>query len=154
MSAYLNGTPLVDAAMALALRAHAEQINKHDGEPYVLHPMRVFIAVRDGGLDEEHQATAWLHDTVEDTWVTSDYLLSEGFPMSVIHAVYALTKRRGETNEQYYNRVKVDLMARRVKIHDVQENFGRCHMISDPATRERMTKKYSMGLDILCRTQL
>ena len=152
MQSTLLGTPLVDKAMQVAIIAHNGQFNKHDGEPYILHPMRVFIATRNGGLDEEHQATAWLHDTIEDTWVTADYLFAHGFGVNVIEAVMSLTKRKGDTNEEYYRRLHG--ISRRVKIHDINENFGRTHMITDPATRERMTKKYSLGLDILCRTHL
>lgn len=141
---------LVDKAMRWAILHHHGQYNQHNGEPYILHPMRVWMATRDGGLDEIHQAVALLHDILEDTDISAlDFV--NAFPAEVVEAVLALTKRNGETNEEYYNRVSGNLIARRIKIHDIQENFGRNHLIRDEATRLRMAKKYSLGMDILCR---
>lgn len=143
---------LVDKALQLAIKAHDGQYNQYNGEPYILHPIRVWIATRDSGLDEEHQATALLHDVLEDTGVSVIDLLDD-FPTEVVEAVTVLTKRKGVTNEQYYLKVKKHPIARRVKIIDIQENFGRNHLIEDEETRLRMAKKYSLGIDILCRTK-
>lgn len=143
---------LVDKALQLAIKAHDGQYNQYNGEPYILHPIRVWIATRDSGLDEIHQATALLHDVLEDTSLSVMDLLDE-FPTEVVEAVTVLTKRKGVSNEQYYEKVRRHPVARRVKIVDIQENFGRNHLIEDEETRLRMAKKYSKGIDILCRTR-
>ena len=62
-----------------------------------------------------------------------------------------MTKRKGETNEDYYWRVKQNPHATRVKICDLLDNFGRNHLVEDEEKRLRMAAKYSLGFDILCR---
>lgn len=141
-------TNLIDTAMAIALRAHNGQVNSHDGEPYILHVHRVATHVRDRGLDETHQAVAWLHDTLEDTDLTASEL-NAAFPPDVAAAVITLTKTRGQSNEYYYHNLAHNPIAARVKISDIVDNFSRNHLITDDETRLRMAAKYSLGLDIL-----
>ncbi len=43
---------------------------KYTGEPYWHHLREVAETVRDVGGNKHQIAAAWLHDTVEDTWVT------------------------------------------------------------------------------------
>ncbi len=141
---------IVDRAMHIALQAHFGVVNKHDGEPYILHLHRVFMDVRDRGLSEEHQAVAWLHDTVEDTTVTVDELI-RAFPLNpdIPLAVSLLTKVKGIDNEAYYRLVVRNPMAADVKRSDLEDNFRRNHLIEDEPTRARMARKYSLGMDIL-----
>lgn len=142
---------IVDKAMEMALVAHAGQVNNHDGELYVLHLQRVWIAVRDRGLDPVHQAVAWLHDSLEDTEL-SLYTIMNTFPQNpeIASSVAALTKNKGESNEDYYNRMLDRPIAARVKaVGDIPDNFSRNHLILDEGTRLRMGKKYSLGLSIL-----
>lgn len=141
---------LVDRAAAIALQAHNGQVNNHDGEAYILHVHRVFTMVRDAGLPDRHQAVAWLHDVLEDTPVTIRDLAEE-FDATLTSAVVALTKVKGESNEDYYSRVRTNSIATAVKIQDINDNFGRNHTITDEATRLRMQKKYSLGVDMLTR---
>lgn len=138
----------LDLAMSIALREHNGQVNKHDGEPYIAHVHRVAMHVRDRGLDETHQAVAWLHDVLEDTTFTVN-LLNTMFNSDIVSAVLALTKQKGQSNEDYYNGLKSNPIAARVKISDIIDNFARNHQIPDDATRLRMAAKYSLGLDIL-----
>jgi (p)ppGpp synthase/HD superfamily hydrolase len=139
---------VVDLAMAVALEGHNGQINKHNGEPYILHVQRVALHVRDRGLDETHQAIAWLHDVLEDTEVTP-HELNRLFEPLVVSAVLALTKKKGFSNEAYYHALCANPFAARVKISDIVDNFSRNHLIEDPDTRIRMMTKYSLGMDIL-----
>lgn len=141
-------TNVVDLAMAVALREHNGQVNKHDGEAYITHVHRVATHVRDRGLDETHQAVAWLHDVLEDTAYTAAEL-SRSFSAEIVAAVLALTKVKGQTNEEYYSALRDNPIAARVKISDMIDNFSRNHMITDDATRLRMAEKYSLGLYIL-----
>lgn len=141
---------LVDDAMTVALRAHSGAVNKHDGEPYILHVQRVAIAVREAGLDELHQAVAWLHDVVEDTDVTLDDLAKIFWnEPELVTNVSALTKRKGITNEEYYKNLLNFPIAARVKLKDIADNFRRNHLIADEGTKLRMAAKYSLGTDIL-----
>ncbi len=138
----------LDLAVHAAIQSHNGQINKHNGEAYIAHVHRVAVHVRDRGLDDTHQAVAWLHDALEDTEF-SVFELNNSFPPAVVSAVLALTKQKGESNEDYYNNLKQNPIAARVKISDIIDNFSRNHTIQDDATRLRMAAKYSLGLDIL-----
>ncbi len=156
---------IVDAAMLIAIDAHAGDRNKHDGEMYLLHVARVVMNVRDAGGTEIQQAIAWLHDVVEDTPLTTTDLLNLlcemtnswlpqdsqwGSIQMVVTAVDALTKHKGEELESYYQRVRMFPDARFVKYQgDMKDNFRRNHKITDPEVKARMGHKYSLGMDML-----
>jgi (p)ppGpp synthase/HD superfamily hydrolase len=67
-----------------AAKAHAGQVRKYNGRPYIEHPMRVAGAVMlrpdvdKGGIGEQIVAAAWLHDTLEDTQATVEQILEFG----------------------------------------------------------------------------
>lgn len=52
---------------------HADQIRK-SGEPVIIHPLRVAWSICDAGLDAPTIIAALLHDIIEDTIVTKDYI--------------------------------------------------------------------------------
>jgi len=60
---------LIDAATALAIRAHDGMVRR-SGEPYVVHPIRTAIILASMSLDAETIAGGILHDVVEDTPVS------------------------------------------------------------------------------------
>ena len=64
--------PLIQHAQSLAKIAHAGQVRKYTGEPYINHCKAVAQLVTDamGEADPDPVVVAWLHDTVEDTAVT------------------------------------------------------------------------------------
>lgn len=114
------GALLYIDAFDLALQAHKNQVDKC-GEPYFLHPMR--IAAHFQELDDADAAiVAALHDTVEDSWVTLEYL-EDRFPSYIVDAVDALTRREGETYRQYIKRLCRNDIARRVKVEDIKDNL-------------------------------
>ena len=58
-------------AERFASKAHAGQVRKWSGEPYIYHPARVVDTLHAFGYGFDLVlATAWLHDVVEDTDVT------------------------------------------------------------------------------------
>lgn len=111
-------TSMLERAIELAAKAHAGQSDKA-GQPYILHPLRVMLAVR-GNLE---RMTAVLHDVVEDTPVTLQQLAAEGFLPEVIAAVEALTKRDGETRLAAAARARANPIARIVKLAEVADNM-------------------------------
>ena len=97
----------------------------------------------------EAQIVALLHDTVEDTGVTLDYL-ARYFSVSIVDAVDALTKRKGETLEQSIARVRANELARLVKHADIADNTDpERTALLDEETRERLAKKYAKSLTLL-----
>jgi (p)ppGpp synthase/HD superfamily hydrolase len=109
----------LDRAILIAAQAHLGQVDRV-GEPYVLHPLRVMMAV--GG--ETERTVAALHDVVEDSeeW-TLDRLREEGFSEEVVEAVDHLTRREGETYEAFVERASGNPIARRVKLADLADNM-------------------------------
>src|SRR4051794_22761379 len=70
---------LLRAAGELAARAHAGQ-ERADGTPLVEHPREVAALLAEQGADEELQAAALLHDTIEEGGTTEEELAAEFGP--------------------------------------------------------------------------
>ena len=104
-------------AVMLAARAHLGQYDKA-GAPYVLHPLRLMMKAQ----TLEEKLVAVLHDVVEDSRWSIEGLAREGFSPSVIRALDHLTKREGESYEDFIERVATDRLATRVKLLDLEDN--------------------------------
>lgn len=142
---------LAARAETLARAAHAGQVDKA-GAPYAAHPARVAAAVAGDPLAE---ATAWLHDVVEDTSMTLADLRDVGFPEPVLAAVDALTRRADEERDAYYARVAADPLALRVKRADIADNSGPERLAKLPeATRIRLQDKYAHALAALAAYEI
>ena len=109
---------LLDKAAMISVTKHRGQRDK-TGCAYFQHPMRV--AMRCSADDEK--IVALLHDTIEDTDVTPEYLLNEGFPNYIVEAILSVTKRDGESYDEFVARAKENPLGRIVKIHDLQDNL-------------------------------
>ncbi len=81
------------SAASFAARAHRHQLRKDHETPYVAHPFRVCLIVRQifGIDDPEVLMAALLHDTIEDTTTDRDDLI-EHFGPDVAESVAALSK--------------------------------------------------------------
>lgn len=109
---------LLPRAEALAEQYHAGQTDKA-GKPYIEHP-RAVAAQLD---DLEQKITGWLHDLCEDTPVTPRQLLDEGFTPRIVQAVRVLTKPGDMDYYDYIRRVRMDPIARAVKLADLNHNM-------------------------------
>ncbi|MFN2568065.1 MAG: bifunctional (p)ppGpp synthetase/guanosine-3',5'-bis(diphosphate) 3'-pyrophosphohydrolase [Candidatus Dormibacteria bacterium] len=91
---YLTETDLekVRRAHRVADEAHRGQL-RLSGEPYIEHPLAVAGLLAELGLDADTLAAAVLHDTVEDTDVTTERLREE-FGEHVARLAEGLTKLR------------------------------------------------------------
>ena len=123
-----NWDELYDHALRIAIRAHKGQKDKSERE-YVMHPIRVAERCK----DPRAKIVALLHDTIEDTNVTQEYLRSEGFPEEVIGAVLSVTKQKGENYEDFVSRAAANAIGREVKIADLEDNMDirRLHEFTD-----------------------
>jgi GTP diphosphokinase / guanosine-3',5'-bis(diphosphate) 3'-diphosphatase len=134
-------------ANEIAARAHAGQTDKA-GQPYILHPLRVMLAVN--SLPEKMAAV--MHDVVEDTSVTMADLQSDGFAPEVLAAIEALTKTTGETRLAAAQRAVVNPIARVVKLADVADNMD-LSRISEPTEKDyARIKEYEQVRSILLGT--
>lgn len=109
---------LLEKAARICVEKHAGQRDKA-GNAYFLHPMRVAMRCR----TDEEKMVGLLHDTIEDTDVTAEYLLDAGFPPEIVDAVLSVTKREGEDYDDFVARAKGNPLGRAVKLHDIEDNL-------------------------------
>lgn len=126
-------TPSITArARAAAELAHAGQVRKYTGEPYVTHCIAVASEVVLRGGDDHQVAAALLHDTLEDTHLTPADLVAD-FGQDVADLVLELTDVY--TSEAYpsWNRAlrkaaeaerirRISPRAKLVKLCDIRDN--------------------------------
>lgn len=138
---YMLGTMLV-----LATNAHAGQVDR-GGSPYILHPLKVMHYLK--STDEELQCIALGHDIIEDTDTTYSDLAKAGMSERVIEGIRALTKVRGESYDEYKQRVLQSKDAMLVKRCDLRHNtdIRRLKGVSDKDI-QRMAKYHSFWLEI------
>lgn len=142
----------LEHAIAIASAAHREQRDKA-GTPYILHPLRVMLALEGA----EERIVGVLHDVVEDggpDW-TFERLASEGFAAEVINALRLVTKRpedQGDDLETYLRFVRRTLanpIARRVKIADIRDNLDVTRMETVTERDAARLNKYLVALRLL-----
>ena len=114
----MNYNELYDKALLIAKRAHAGQKDKA-GQDYILHPIRVAERCD----DPLAKIVALLHDTIEDSNVTADYLRKEGFREEIVEAVLAVTRREGEDYDDYVRRAAQNELGYMVKRADLEDNM-------------------------------
>lgn len=132
---------IFETALSIAVEAHKGQVDKM-GLPYILHP----IAVASKVDTLELKTVAILHDTIEDTFVTADYLLEKGIPEQLVEAVVLLTKPEDEEYEHYVRRVKENPLAKAVKLADLAHNTDPSRAAGSNETRRQ---KYERAKRIL-----
>lgn len=65
---------LIDLAIEVAAKAHRNQERKQTDIPYISHPYVVGVLLLQAGCSDEVVAAGVLHDTVEDTPITLEYI--------------------------------------------------------------------------------
>jgi (p)ppGpp synthase/HD superfamily hydrolase len=88
--AYVRDSDLLGEALSVAAAAHRGQ-TRHDGSPYLGHPLRVCELLAGTGAGEASLAAALLHDAVEDSELTVEDV-SGRFGVEVGELVAALTE--------------------------------------------------------------
>ncbi len=116
---------MLEKAISIAVAVHRGKLDKV-GQPYILHPLRVMFRCE----GEIERIVAVLHDVIEDTEVTLDDLRREGFSDEVLTALECVTKRQGESYEQFVERAAANLIARRVKLADLEDNMDIRRLLS------------------------
>ncbi|MBP1996357.1 HD domain-containing protein [Paenibacillus eucommiae] len=131
----------LEKAIILATRAHEGQIDK-GGNPYILHPLRVMQRV----ASPEARMAAVLHDVLEDTNVSAEQLVLEGFTAEVVDAVVALSRNADEDYFDFVLRAKRNPIARQVKIADIQDNMDLTRIMNTTAKDMERIAKYEKAL--------
>lgn len=134
----------LEKAIRIAALAHEGQWDK-GGHPYILHPLRVMLAMS----TEEERIVAILHDVVEDSQTTLEDLRREGFSDEVIKAIACLTRRADESYPEFILRLRPNEIARAVKIADIQDNKDLSRIAAPTKTDYERIRKYDEALLLL-----
>jgi len=110
---------MLSKMLLLVTQQHDGQFDK-GGSPYVLHVLKVLYYTKTE--DEELQCIALGHDVIEDTDTTYAELRELGMTDRIITGIDNLTKRPGETLNEYKVRVKSSPDSIRVKMADLRHN--------------------------------
>jgi hypothetical protein len=135
----------LETAIKLATDAHAGQVDEA-GEPYILHPLRVMLAMK----TNDQRIVAVLHDMVGDSpWTCNDLSSQHGFKTEIVEAVAALTRFRGEYYFDFIRRLAPNPIARAVKIADLRDKLNPSREIPGDAQLRFRREKYRCALDML-----
>lgn len=132
----------LEDAICFAANAHRGELRR-TGQPYILHPIRVMLKVD----SPEERMVAILHDVVEDTDCTLDDLRGLGCTEEVVVAIDCLSRREGESYDDFVERSAANPLARKVKLADLEDNMdlSRLPKITrkDLKRQERYKKAYT-----------
>lgn len=111
---------MLSKMLSIAATAHQGQVDKA-GRPYFLHCMEVMRLLDSN--DDDLNCIAVGHDLLEDTDITTGYLLDQGFNHRIVGAIFDLTKHKSMSYEYYKDMVKSNPDAVLVKIADLTHNM-------------------------------
>lgn len=137
-------TELTKKAILIAYKAHKDQLDK-SGMPYILHPFHLAEQMK----DEKTTIIALLHDTIEDTDVTFDDLLKEGFGEDIIASLKLLTHEKSVPYMEYVKKIKSDKDATEVKKADLKHNSDLSRLSTITEKDLQRVEKYKKALEIL-----
>lgn len=110
---------LLESAIAENLSKLADSIAKRMAPEEYAHTLEVAR-----GLSGDEEVLALLHDVIENGASGLEELMGM-FPDSIIEALRAITRGKGEAYADYILRVKKNLLATKVKIKDLNANLAR-----------------------------
>jgi (p)ppGpp synthase/HD superfamily hydrolase len=132
----MDKKPTLEGAIVLAAQSHRGQVDKA-GAPYILHPLRVMLRLK----DEAGRIAAVLHDVLEDAGITVEFLREQGYREEVLGALDALTRREGESYADFIERAAGNPLARRVKLADLADNMDASRLPEiTPKDQERLAR--------------
>lgn len=117
----------LETAIRIAINAHYGQEDKAKS-PYIFHPFRVMNNV----ASIEEKIVAVLHDVVEDTNLTFEYLLNQGISPDLVDALRLLTHTKDTSYEDYIKKLSTNKIAKAVKLADIRDNrnLGRLETVT------------------------
>lgn len=150
----------IDKAKLIATVAHGAcgHKRKHSGIAYINHPADVVKILTDHStiLSRRMICAAWLHDVVEDTEITIDYIHQE-FDTAIARIVYGLTNDKnfkGNRAERHANNLRrlsfCDADVQTIKLADIIAN-SRDIIRDDPAFAPTYLAEKAEALTVLTR---
>lgn len=136
---------LASKALSIACEKHSGQVDKAN-KPYIYHIVEVGKNIPK--KEDKYLAVAYLHDILEDTNITRESLL-EQFPIEVVGAVEAITKKENEKYSDYLKRVKENPIALIVKISDLTHNMDLSRLKEISSNDLKRVEKYRKAIEYL-----
>lgn len=116
----------LDKAEDIAMMTHAGQKRKSSGQPYFIHPYRVYQRAKSMGLSKDVQIVAILHDVYEDS-NNKEYVKKEierQFGKIIMSFILLLSHDKSTDYNEYVLRLaKLSKVALTVKLLDMLENL-------------------------------
>ena len=134
----------LERAVVIAATAHAGQVDKA-GMPYILHPLRVMLAL--SSLEE--RIVGVLHDLVEDTGWTLDDLRREGFAEAVVAAVAVDARGLAESYDDFVRRAARQPLGPRVKLADLADNLDLSRIAAPTARDHARLERYRRAVALI-----
>lgn len=106
-------------AISMASKVFEDKVDK-GGQPYILHCLVVMASVNQD--DNELKQIAVLHDVIEDTDMTFDDMIANGFSQRVVHGLRLLTHVPEISYDDYIARISYNKDAIAVKMADLRHN--------------------------------
>ncbi len=127
-------------ATKIAVEIHNIQLDRSN-QPYINHVLRVMNL----GQTIQEKIVGALHDVIEDSNLSIDDLINEGFENYILDAVHAITfYDKQETYDEYIDRVICNPIALRVKLNDLSDNMDLRRLeVIDEKVIERLKKYFS-----------
>ena len=137
-------TPLTKRAILFAFDAHRGQYDK-SGLPYIAHPLHVAESME----SEDECVVALLHDVLEDTDITIEYLTRIGISDRQIAALRLLCHDDSVPYLEYVQAIRVDPIARTVKLADLHHNSDLTRLNVITTQDIERVEKYKQAIEIL-----
>ncbi len=97
--------------------------------------------------NETERICAVLHDVVEDTDITLEYLRNQGFSEEVLTALDALTRRSSENYDEFISRILNNKIACYVKLADLCDNMDLSRIRKPSKQDYERVEKYRKAKD-------
>lgn len=137
---------LFNKALEIAFEAHKGQVDK-GGEAYIMHCIRV----SQGCKTPDAKIVALLHDIIEDTDTTVEYLSQNGIPAYIIREVELLTRDNRVGYLDYIKNISDSLIASEVKLADLKDNLDYTRLQKEKLDNndDQRLKKYQKAYSYL-----
>ena len=133
-------------AAEYAKQKHGKQ-KRMQGTPYYEHPYMVAKILKDKGFSEEYQIAGLFHDLIEDTETSYEDIL-ELTNRDIDRAVLLVSKEEGYIMSEYMNRIKLDDMARMIKLADRLHNLNDAKVANSKFQRKYIKETEEWYLDL------
>ena len=135
----------LERAIVIAAEAHAGITDK-GGAPYILHPLRMMM---DLNLPKSVLSPySMMCAKICPGW-TFERLRGEGFSEEILAALDSVTKREGETYEEFALRAAINPIGRRVKLADLRDNSDLARIANPSVKDHQRIAKYVRAMELI-----